>query len=190
MMIARARRSRSWRSASATEVWCRTCSCFIGLLHYFILREEPENGEPELAAHLSLQLLHLCLDYQGNCFMGCDCHIEDAFLVTKRVLELAYLGKASAHGVQLQLYATFLFYLVLLNVGQQVAPSLNEPLERISVEMVFRAFYHYSRALTRGESTELLPYLVHHAKLLGLVKRQRKRHREILATEQEVWSSS
>ena len=116
--------------------------------------------------------------------------IEDAFLVTKRVLDLAYLWKASANGVQLQLYATFLFYLVLLNVCQQVAQSLNEPLERISVEMVFRAFYHYSRALTRGETTDLVPYLVHHAKLLGLVKRQRKRHREIHDTELVVWGSS
>jgi hypothetical protein len=113
--------------------------------------------------------------------------IEDAFLVTKRVLDLASLWKASANGVQLQLYATFLFYLILLNVCQQVAQSLNEPLERISVEMVFRAFYHYSRALTRGETTELVPYLVHHAKLLGLVKRQRKRHREIHDTDQVVW---
>lgn len=113
--------------------------------------------------------------------------IEDAFLITKRVLDLAYLWKASANGVQLQLYATFLFYLVLLNVCQQVAQSLNEPLDCISVEMVFRAFYHYSRALTRGEMVDVVTYLVQHAKLLGLVKRQRRRHREILATEQLVW---
>jgi len=68
--------------------------------------------------------------------------IADAFLVTKRVRDLASLWKASAHGVQLHLYATFLFYLVLLNVCQQVAQSLNAPLARIAVEMVFRAFYH------------------------------------------------
>jgi hypothetical protein len=116
--------------------------------------------------------------------------IADAFLITKRVLDLAYLWKASANGVQLQLSATFLFYLVLLNVCQQVAQSLNEPLERISVEMVFRAFYHYSRALTRGETVDLVTYLVQHAKLLGLVKRHRKRHREIHDTEQVVWGSS
>jgi hypothetical protein len=115
--------------------------------------------------------------------------IEDAFLVTKRVLDLAYLWKASANGIQLQLYATLLFYLVLLYVCQQVAQSLNEPLEQISVEMVFRAFYHYSRALTRGEPIELVPYLAHHAKLLGLVKRRRQRHREIQQTEHLVWGS-
>jgi len=115
--------------------------------------------------------------------------IEDAFLVTKRVLDLAYLWKTSANGIQLQLYATLLFYLVLLHVCQQVAQSLNEPLERISVEMVFRAFYHYSRALTRGETVDLVPYLVQHAALLGLVKRQRQRHRDIQQTEQLVWGS-
>jgi hypothetical protein len=61
--------------------------------------------------------------------------------VTKRVLELAYLWKASAHGSQLQLYAPFLFSLVLLHGCQQVAQSRNKPLERISVERVCRAFY-------------------------------------------------
>jgi hypothetical protein len=131
-----------------------------------------------------LSARHICELYRRRW------RIEDAFLITKRVLNLAYLWKASANGVQLQLYATFLFYLVLLNVCQQVAQSLNEPLEQISVEMVFRAFYHYSQALTRGETVDVVTYLVRHAKLLGLVKRQRKRHREILATEHEVWGSS
>jgi hypothetical protein len=116
--------------------------------------------------------------------------IEDAFLVTKRVLDLAYLWKASANGIQLQLSATLLFYTVLLSICQQVAQSLNEPLERISVEMVFRAFYHYSRALERGETMEVVPYLAAHADLLGLVKRWRKRHRERQREEQLVWGSS
>ena len=70
-----------------------------------------------------------------------------------------------------------------------MAQSLNEPLERISVEMVVRAFYHYSRALLRGETVELVAYLVQHAALLGLVKRQRQRHREIQQTDQLVWGS-
>jgi hypothetical protein len=132
-------------------------------------------------AHLSAR--HICDLYRRRW------RIADAFLVTKRVLDLAYLWTASANGVQLQLSATFLFYLVLLNVCQQVAQSLNEPLEQISVEMVFRAFSHYSRALTRGETIEVVPYLVHHAKLLGRVKRRRQRHGEIQQTEQLVWGS-
>jgi hypothetical protein len=113
--------------------------------------------------------------------------IEDAFLLTKRVLDLAYLWTASPNGIPLQLYATLIFYTVLLSVCQQVAQALNEPLEQISVEMVFRAFYHYSRALERGEAVGLVPYLAEHADLLGLIKRWRKRHRERQQVEQLVW---
>ena len=111
-------------------------------------------------------------------------------MLTKRVRDLAYLWKASANGSQLQLYATLLFYTVLLGVCQQVAQCLHEPLERISVELVFRAFYHYSRALERGEAVELVPYLVEHAALLGLIKRWRKRHRERQQVEQIVWGTA
>ena len=89
MMIARARRSRSCRSGSATEVWCRTCSCFIGLLHRIILLEELESGETALAPRIPLQLLHLCLDSQVNHFMGCDCHIECYHKSLKQKVSLA-----------------------------------------------------------------------------------------------------
>jgi len=111
-------------------------------------------------------------------------------LLTKRVLDLAYLWTASPNGVQLQIYATFMFYAVLVNLCQQVAQALHEPLERISVEMVFRAFYHFSRAVQRGESDNLIEFLVAHAALLGLVKRWRSRHRERQQQEHIVWSTA
>ena len=50
--------------------------------------------------------------------------IEDAFLLTKRVLDLAYLWTASPNGIQLQIFATLIFYAVLLNLCQQVAQAL------------------------------------------------------------------
>ena len=113
--------------------------------------------------------------------------IEDAFAVTKRVLDLAYLWTGSANAVQLQIYATLLFYAVLLTICQQVAQVLGEPLERISVEMVFRAFYHYSRAVQCGEADDLVRFLAEHAKLLGIVKRWRKHHRECSQLESIIW---
>lgn len=116
--------------------------------------------------------------------------IEDAFLLTKRVLDLAYLWTASANGVQLQLYATLIFYAVLLNLCHQVAQALSEPLDRISVEMVFRALYHFSRAVQRREPVSLVEFLVAQAALLGLVKRQRKRDRERQQQDQLVWGGS
>jgi Transposase DDE domain len=113
--------------------------------------------------------------------------IEDAFALTKRLLDLAYVWTGSSNAVQLQIYATLLFYAVLLTICQQVAQVLGEPLERISVEMVFRAFYHYSRAVQRGESNDLVSFLAEHAKLLGIVKRQRKAHRERQQLEAIIW---
>jgi DDE family transposase len=114
--------------------------------------------------------------------------IEDAFALTKRVLDLAYLWTGSPNAVQLQIYATLMFYAVLLTICQQVAEVLGEPLERISVEMVFRAFYHYSRALQCGECDDLVTFLVEHAKLLGIVKRRRKQHRERQHLESLIWA--
>jgi hypothetical protein len=113
--------------------------------------------------------------------------IEDAFLLTKRVLDLAYLWTGSTNAVQLQIHATLIFYAVLVTICQQVAQALGEPLERISVEMVFRAFYHYNQAVERGECDELVPFLVGHAKLLGIVKRWRKHHRERQQLESIIW---
>jgi len=113
--------------------------------------------------------------------------IEDAFARTKRLLDLAYVWTGSTKGIQLQIYATLMVYAVLLMVCQQVAQALSAPLERISVEMVFRAFYHYSRAVQRGECEDLVTFLANHAKLLGLVKRQRKSHRERQELESIIW---
>jgi hypothetical protein len=114
--------------------------------------------------------------------------IEDAFLLTQRVLDVAYLWTTSANGIQLQILATLIFYAVLSHLCQQVAQALQEPLERISVEMVFRALYHYNQAVERGESDNLLEFLVTHAVLLGLIKRWRKRHRERHQMEQTMWT--
>jgi hypothetical protein len=74
------------------------------------------------------------------------------------------------------LFATWIFYAVLNDLCSQVAVALNQPKERISVEMVFRGLYHFSRAVLCGSSTDVVSYLVDHYKLLGLVKTERKRH--------------
>jgi len=113
--------------------------------------------------------------------------IEDAFKVTKRLLGLSYLWVGSTNGVEVQIYATWIFYAVLNDICEQVAEVLNEPLERISVEMVFRGFYHYGRACERGEGGDIVGFLAENAQLLGIVKAQRKRHREAKLQQQEVW---
>jgi hypothetical protein len=116
--------------------------------------------------------------------------IEEAFLLTKRLLGLAYLWVGGSNGVQIQIFATLIFFAVLNDLCSQVAVALNQPKERISIEMVFRGLYHFARALIRGDSNDVVNYLAEHHKLLGLVKAERKRHRENAAVCSQIWVAS
>jgi len=116
--------------------------------------------------------------------------IEEAFLLTKRLLGLSYLWVGGNNGVSIQVYATWIFYACLNDLCSSVAVELGQPKERISVEMVFRGLYHFSRSVLRGENTDAVTYLVEHHKMLGLIKQERKRHRENAAYYQEIWGST
>lgn len=113
--------------------------------------------------------------------------IEEAFLLCKRLLGLAYLWVGSANGIEIQIYATLIFYAVLTKLCRELATALDQPLDRISVEMVFRSLYHYSRALERDPQTVLIPFLCENAKLFGLVKSVRKRTKDNDATLDDIW---
>ena len=116
--------------------------------------------------------------------------VEEAFLLTKRLLGLSYLWVGGNKGVEIQLYATWIFYAVLNDLCSSVAVELGQPKERISVEMVFRGLYHFSRAILRGKATDVVTYLSQNYKMLGLIKQERKRHRENAAYYQEIWGST
>lgn len=97
--------------------------------------------------------------------------IEDAFNTTKRLLGLAYFWTGSQNGVELQLWATWMVYMVLLDLSDAIAEALNKPLLAISMEMVYRGLSYFGRAYAKGEADDPVAYFVLHAKLLGIVKR-------------------
>ncbi len=101
--------------------------------------------------------------------------IETAFLLVKRLLDLAYLWVGSVNGVQLQVWATFLFYAVVLDLCDEVAEVLQLPLEQISVEMVYRGLYHFVQATADGYQGSAAAYLAQEAVGLGIIKRVRAR---------------
>ncbi len=115
--------------------------------------------------------------------------IEEAFLLTKRLLGMAHIWVNNPNGVEMQIYATLMFYSVLIELCQDLARALEQPLERISVEMVFRSLYHFSQKLTRDPEAQLIPYFCERAKSFGLIKAVRKRHREREAEHLIVWAS-
>lgn len=102
--------------------------------------------------------------------------IEDSFLLVKRLLGLAYLWNGAFNTIQLQVWATWLLYAVLIDLSDAVAEELSLPLDRISVEMVYRGLYHFTVAYSQGKATDPVEYLAAQTDL-GIVKKRRK-HRE------------
>ena len=99
--------------------------------------------------------------------------VEEAFLLVKRLLGLAYLWTGAFNGIELQVWATWLLYGVLIDLSDAVAEELSLPLDRISVEMVYRGLYHFTVAYQRGEASDPVTYLAAQTDL-GIVKRRRK----------------
>jgi hypothetical protein len=75
------------------------------------------------------------------------------------LLGLAYLWTGAANGIQLQVWATWLLYAVLVDIADAVAEHCGLPLERISLEMVYRGLYFFVGAYQRGEATDPVTYL-------------------------------
>ena len=64
----------------------------------------------------------------------------------------------SINGVKLQVWATWLFYAVLVDLGDAVADELALPFDRISLEMVYRGLYHFSVAFDKGKAIDPVLY--------------------------------
>ncbi|MEM6717392.1 MAG: IS4 family transposase [Cyanobacteria bacterium P01_C01_bin.147] len=101
--------------------------------------------------------------------------IEDAFHLVKRLLGLAYLWTGSLNGIKLQIWATWLIYAVLVDLSDAVAETVQLPLERISMEMVWRGLYHFNDAYNRGLANDPVSYLAApENRDLGVIKAIRK----------------
>jgi Transposase DDE domain len=100
--------------------------------------------------------------------------IEDSFNVIKRLLGLAYFWTGSINGIQIQVWATWIVYVVLVDLTDAVAEQLTRPFHALSLEMVYRGLYHFTIAYHRGKATEVVAYLAADAEGLGIIKRQRK----------------
>jgi hypothetical protein len=101
--------------------------------------------------------------------------IEDAFNTEKRLLGLSYLWTGSLNGIQLQIWGTWIFYALLVDLGDAVADQLSLPIDSISLEMIYRGLYHFYVAHQKGKATDLIEYFAAPENQdLGIVKSQRK----------------
>lgn len=100
--------------------------------------------------------------------------IEDAYAIVKRLLGLAYFWCGAQNAVEMQVWATWLLYVVLVDLTDAVAEALNQPLAALSMEMVYRSLYFFTQAHHRGQADDVVAYLAANTKLLGILKRKRK----------------
>ena len=102
--------------------------------------------------------------------------IEEAFFMVKRVLNLSYLWTGSENGILLQVWSTWLFFALLVDLGDAVADELELEFDRISLEMLLRGLYHFSVARQRGLADDPVKYFAAPENQdLGVVKRLRKK---------------
>jgi hypothetical protein len=109
--------------------------------------------------------------------------IEDAYALVKRLLGLAYVWCGTDNAIQLQLWATWLLYAVLLDMVDAIADRLEQPVAAVSVEMTYRSLYFATQAIHRGETTDPIGYLADHAQLFGILKRPRKSRPPVIILE-------
>lgn len=100
--------------------------------------------------------------------------IEGAFSGVKRLLGLAYFYTGSVNGIQMQVWATWLLYDLLVDLTDAVADTLNRTFKDISLEMVFHSLYHFAQARHKGQANDPIEYFVHKAKVLSLIKQKRR----------------
>ena len=100
--------------------------------------------------------------------------IEDAYNIVKRLLGLAYFWCGSQNAVEIQVWATWLLYVILIDLTDAVAEALNKPFAAVSIEMIYRSLYFFTTARQRGETNDVVSYLAAEAKFLGILKRIHK----------------
>jgi hypothetical protein len=66
--------------------------------------------------------------------------------IVKRLLGLACFWVSSQNGTQLQLWATWLLYAVLVDLTDAIAETLNQPFAAISMEMFYRSSHFFTQA--------------------------------------------
>jgi hypothetical protein len=93
----------------------------------------------------------------------------------KRRLGLSYLWTGSINGIKLQIWATWLFYGDLVDLGDAIVDELSLPFDEISLQIIYRGPYHSTIAHQKGKATDPVKYFADPLNRdLGIIKQKRK----------------
>ena len=103
--------------------------------------------------------------------------VEDPFAIVKRLLGLAYFYCGAENAIEMQVWATWLLYAVLIDLTDAVAEALARPFADLSPAMVYRSLYFVTHAVAQDPTTDPVRYFADHARELGIIKQPRKPHK-------------
>ena len=87
----------------------------------------------------------------------------------------------SLNGIKLQIWGTWLFYGVLIDLGDAVAEELSLPFDSISIKMIYRGLYHFIVAYNKGKAKDIIKYFsAPENRDLGIIKRRRKPRQKLI----------
>ncbi len=81
----------------------------------------------------------------------------------------------SPNAIQVQVWASWVLYVVLLDLTDAVAEALHRPFGTLSPRTVYHALYDFQQAQQRGEANDPVMYMAARARDLGLLKNQSER---------------
>ncbi len=87
---------------------------------------------------------------------------------------LAYFYCGAENAIEMQVWATWLLYAVLIDLTDAVAEALARPFADVSPEMVYRGLYFVTQAAAKDPTLDPVRYLADQADELGIIKRPRK----------------
>ncbi len=85
--------------------------------------------------------------------------IEDAYNIVKRLLGLAYFWCGAQNAVEIQLWATWLLYVVLVDLTDAIAETLHLLFSAVSMEKVYRSLYFFTNARHRIGARQMMLWL-------------------------------
>jgi hypothetical protein len=103
----------------------------VPLRHSMMAEGAAQSSGARSCLHLSLQLVHLCLDHQVNRFMGCDYNIESSLAHLKTTMRMDVLHCITVPGVLKELTVFAIVYNLVRMVMWHSAT-----LQRIGVERI------------------------------------------------------
>jgi len=86
--------------------------------------------------------------------------LENVLQIVKQLLGLNYLWTGTMNGIQVQIWASWLLYSVLADLGDAIANELGIPFERISLKKLFLGLNRFKQAYAEGKTINPVVYFV------------------------------